>query len=174
MIIKTCWLILLSFVLLQVMEVSSIWFYIKKKSFFSHKSTPHTKPLSSLPRIRRSHPSAPRWIPDENRPWGLMFSAERCRGVSIETAPKSTDLTLCSSFPPQSCWRKKKSWWTPKCTSSPWGWLRPSLSRGSCPSWSSEEERSEEEEEVVFCCYIALLHRAGKSGNVLKRKIEVF
>lgn len=32
----------------------------------------------------------------------------------------------------QICCREKRSWWTPKFTSSPWGWLRPSLSRGSC------------------------------------------
>lgn len=40
--------------------------------------------------------------------------------------------------PPQSCWRRKKSWWTVKCTCLPWGWPRPSSSRGSCLSWSSE------------------------------------
>lgn len=39
----------------------------------------------------------------------------------------------------QSCWRKKKSLWTVKCTCLRWEWPRPSSSRGSCPSWSSEK-----------------------------------
>lgn len=42
----------------------------------------------------------------------------------------------------QIYWRKRKSWWTPKCTSSAWGWLRPSSSPRSCPSWNNKHVRS--------------------------------
>lgn len=75
-------------------------------------------------------------------------------------------------LPLQSWWRKKKSLWTPKCTSLPWGWSRPSLSRGSCPSWSSEAERSgwEREEEIVFA--VTWGSYTGLQNFVLERKLN--
>lgn len=63
------------------------------------------------------------------------------RDVSV--CNKRSDGTRCPtcalfSVSPQSYWKKKKSWWILRCTSSPWGWCRPSSSRGSCLSWSSD------------------------------------
>lgn len=56
-------------------------------------------------------------------------SQSRCHGRPRDDHANASPFVFSQIY-----WRKKKSWWMPKCTSLAWEWLRPSLSPRSCPS----------------------------------------
>lgn len=133
-----CWIILISFVFLQVMEVSYEPCHIRNNPFLCWSKS-LSKPWLTPFRICGCHPFASGWIPTENRRWG--FITEWCQLVSDPSLQTKHTDSLVSRFSlsSKSFLRKKKSWWILRCTSLPWGWFRPFSSRESCPCWSSEE-----------------------------------
>lgn len=103
-------------------------------AFLSYKIVSQTL-MMGLSRICRCRPPASRRIPAEDRRWALCCS--RATRFGRRRYASNPRLVSCV-HPLQSCWRRKKSWWIARCTCSPWAWPRPSSSRGSCRSWSSE------------------------------------